>query len=389
MIKVIRNISLTYNRASKNEEKEHVIDVFNFLEIPVENGSSIDLWKLIQVYLNKITVQSEHHPSIPKLASDLHYLKDREGKTDKFKSICYEFSQLFPNITFDVMLPDNKASENQGSREYLIKITESTGSSSTFGLDDSASGYYEALFLLYEKWWNKDNVLILDEPAVRLHPNVIRHLGRILSVSERQIILVTHSPYFIDVSMLGRGRKLVYFKRENNKATQIFSKSSIRIKTYIFDPDIFFSRCIILVEGASDAACFYAISDALNSVFERYNMHVVDSVGVGNVDPYIELASAYKIPYVGMVDKHYRGETAQSLDFYILPEKLEHELSSIGMKIQTRRSIDPEVAYRMVFNGMQENNTKDKIQTNTIGKVFSRAIRRIHENPHKIWNLKT
>jgi energy-coupling factor transporter ATP-binding protein EcfA2 len=217
IITVASDFHMAYDRRIDNKQKKHTIDVFQFVGIPISTGS-ISLWLLIQSFINKMTVQSEQHPGIPDLASELHLFKDREDKREKYKSICNEFSKLFPNISFDTFSSDEKEYINEESSKYVIKITEELPgmeSLCSFNLDDSASGYFEALYLLYEKWRYEDHILILDEPAVRIHPNVIRHLGRILSTSNRQMILVTHSPYFVDVSMMGGSKRLIYFKRGN------------------------------------------------------------------------------------------------------------------------------------------------------------------------------
>jgi predicted ATP-dependent endonuclease of OLD family len=185
--------------------------------------------------------------------------------------------------------------------------------------------------------------------------------------------------------MLGGGRKLIYFKRKNNRTTQVFGTTPISIRSYIFDPDVFFPRCIVLVEGPGDAASFYAISDALSSVLEQFNIHVVDSGGVGNIDPYIQLATAFNIPYIGMVDSEYNGQITQSADFYVLPGKLENELASIGLDVKTEVSIDPDKAYEKVFDAMGKQGTRKKIHESNLGKVFDRALSKIHENPKEIW----
>jgi hypothetical protein len=130
------------------------------------------------------------------------------------------------------------------------------------------------------------------------------------------------------------------------------------------------------------------MSDALDSVFERYNIDVVDSGGYGYIDPYIELASAYQIPYVGMVDKEYDGKINPSIDFYKLRQKLEHELVSVGLNVQTRGSIDPERAYELIFKAMQAKKSREKIRDNVIGKVFSRALEKIHVDPREIWQIR-
>jgi hypothetical protein len=89
--------------------------------------------------------------------------------------------------------------------------------------------------------------------------------------------------------MFGAARSLVYIKKEKDRSSKVFSNLDSAdingIKNYIFNPNILFSNYNILVEGPGDVACFYAISDSLNSIFEKYNITVVDANDDGHIDP--------------------------------------------------------------------------------------------------------
>jgi OLD-like protein len=84
--------------------------------------------------------------------------------------------------------------------------------------------------------------------------------------------------------MFGAARSLVYIKKEKDISSKVFADIN-GIKNYIFNPNILFSNYNILVEGPGDVACFYAISDSLNSIFEKYNITVVDANDDGHIDP--------------------------------------------------------------------------------------------------------
>jgi predicted ATP-dependent endonuclease of OLD family len=273
-----------------------------------------------------------------------------------------------------------------------IKIKELdpfTGSTFTYSLQDSASGYNELLHLLLQKTQAEDTVLILDEPALHLHPTKIRHLSRRLIGSSRQIILITHSPFFVDVSNIGLGNGLIYIKRDD-RSSSVSSKTnnqSVEIKSYIFDPNVFFSKFNILVEGSGDAASFFAISDSLESVFEKYNIIVINAGGDGNIDAYIKLMESYQIPYVAMVDNQYMGINTASDKFVRLNSKLEYELKDAGWQGSVEGSIDPNAAYEFVYNTIQTGNAK-KIRSTLIGVIFDRALTSVGVVPDDLWNPK-
>lgn len=58
------------------------------------------------------------------------------------------------------------------------------------------------------------NVIFLDVPALHLHPTKIEYFGRkLMGMSEKQIIVITHSPYFVELSLFSNGRNLVSVRK--------------------------------------------------------------------------------------------------------------------------------------------------------------------------------
>jgi hypothetical protein len=141
----------------------------------------------------------------------------------------------------------------------------------------------------------------------------------------------------------------------------------------------------ILVEGASDAASFYAISDTLGSLFERFNILVINANGHGNIDPYVEFMTNYQIPYIAMVDTQYNGENQPSDNFVVLDNKLEHELSAAGWTGNTDSSVDPDVAYNFVSETIGQAKIQ-KIRNTKLGQIFDKTFRGIGADPDRIWN---
>jgi predicted ATP-dependent endonuclease of OLD family len=307
------NFSINYRLDSTDNEKEHVVEIFGFLGKELSTGYSPNLWSLINRYFESITIQAEIRPRLQDLAKNLLELKSHD--LERYMSINNEFSTFFPDVSFNAQPPENA---QQDPRIEIREKNRCTGIIRTFDLQSSAAGYSEVIALLLEMSERKGGVLVLDEPALRLHPNTIRLLARVLAESERQILLVSHSPYFVDISALGPTRKLLYVKKMGDGSSEVFPRSCQQapnrhkstIKSYLFNPDILFSKYIILVEGSGEVGSFYAISDSLDSVFERYNIVVMNANGHGNIDPYVEFMTKYQIPYVAMVDIQYttRGE---------------------------------------------------------------------------------
>ena len=181
-------------------------------------------------------------------------------------------------------------------------------------------------------------------------------------------------------------RNLVYIKKGINNDSQILTKPSkpqINIAPYLFKSDLFFSKCSIFVEGVGDASALAAISDALGSIFERHDIFLVDSGGMGNIDNYHDVVSSYRVNYVAMVDHEYQGWT--STDFTILPGKLENELQNLGWTGNVNSSIDPQEAYDFIFGKMQNDNDKKMVKQSGLGSVFNAVLRKVNTDPDSIW----
>lgn len=126
---------------------------------------------------------------------------------------------------------------------------------------------------------NKNSTIIIDEPEVALHPDVQKRLmDRLLFHSkDKQIIISTHSPYFVDLDIVTNGGKIFRLcKERGNTYTYSISSNNIeKIKklkneaqqpylTYTKSKEVFFLDKIILVEGIEDIFGY-------KNLFKRYN----------------------------------------------------------------------------------------------------------------------
>lgn len=119
----------------------------------------------------------------------------------------------------------------------------------------------------------------IEEPEIHIHPNLIRE---IISLCEKmvkkktQIIIVTHSPYFVNFVHT----EDVLVVRKDNKYTKTYSLAnftsalSSRIETNIFlnrqKAEILFAKGAILVEGPYDRMIFTLVdSQKKNALLNR------------------------------------------------------------------------------------------------------------------------
>jgi AAA15 family ATPase/GTPase len=373
------NLDLTY---SPSQPRSYIAEIYEFCHLSKEHPMT--LWLLISCMMKKnVIFLEEIRISHDLLATRLKGFAETDEETWRYDEVKSAFKMMFNDVNFRILRKQKQ--QEQQEKGYYIQIEESP--QRKYRLENSASGYYETLILFSELASKEDSILVLDEPALHFHPTKIKYLRRrFMEMARRQIILITHSPYFADVDLFSPGRNLLYIKRNNTTGSMVFGKPldlQLDIAPYLFKPDIFFSKCSIFVEGAGDASSLVAISDALGSIFEKNDIFVVDSGGKGNIENYNQIITSYEINYIAMVDHDYEGWRTQ--DFTILPGKLENELNGLGWNGDAAGSIDPQVAYDFIFKKMQNDSEERLVKQSRLGTVFNAALRKIGENPDSIW----
>ena len=153
-----------------------------------------------------------------------------------------------------------------GSLSFLIKDQGAENEHNRFDISDRSQGAQQFLSLILSlsleavNHERKNELILIDEPEVHLHPSGIRDLGKeLLKVGyENYVFMATHSPFIIDK----KHKERHYIVKKNKKAiTEI-----VRIKEsdYLIDDEVLneafginvyqdlLNPHSILVEGASD-----------------------------------------------------------------------------------------------------------------------------------------
>jgi predicted ATP-dependent endonuclease of OLD family len=161
---------------------------------------------------------------------------------------------------------------------------------------------------------------VFEEPELYLHPQAQRELFAslvLLSESNNQIILCTHSSSFIDINMY-KSISIV-IKENEDIGTKILQckedlfadnddKKNFNLVHWI-NPErseLFFSKKVILVEGDTDKTIIPYLAKDL-SVF-RYDYTLIECGSKDAFVPYIELLNKFKLPYIAVYDKDHQAE---------------------------------------------------------------------------------
>lgn len=128
----------------------------------------------------------------------------RAQPVDLFAGRLLKIERTGPRPEFDRLVQDVAGSpldwsiDRQDTGHYFLKVRKGAGSHSSDGLGE---GTVSLLFLadaLYDS--SPGDAIVIDEPELSLHPLHQRRVRAVLSrySADRQIILATHSPYFVD-----------------------------------------------------------------------------------------------------------------------------------------------------------------------------------------------
>jgi predicted ATP-dependent endonuclease of OLD family len=202
----------------------------------------------------------------------------------------------------------------------------------------------------------RHNILIIDEPELSLHPTLQKKLAELLleESKDRQIIISTHSSYFVNSEALQNGAKLVRVNKDEEGCKLYVVDHEILIKEfgkynqpYLFDivaKEIFFADKILILEGQEDVGLLrkwlridYKGKDNYNPQFEIFGY---GSGGVDNIPKFLELFSKLGIKKVG-----------------ILTDKLLDK-----KHIDTKNNIKKKVEeYKYHFQELGTNDIRDKV----------------------------
>lgn len=147
------------------------------------------------------------------------------------------------------------------------------------------------------------NLLSIDEPCLSLHPHAVKRLAHLIleASKNRQIVIATHSPYFINWKSVENGAKIIRFGKPNGaKFTKAYPltnsnlsyKNFIRIgqnglNRHLIDTSCkaaLFSQNVVFVEGHEDSGLIRSFIED-NELDYNFEIFGYGSGGGGNIIP--------------------------------------------------------------------------------------------------------
>lgn len=146
------------------------------------------------------------------------------------------------------------------------------------GLGDGIINIFFIVDALYDS--GEQQTIVIDEPELSLHPSLQKKVFKLLAeyAKDRQIVMATHSPYFVDFDYIKNGAKIIRTVKEdtNINVYNLEQESINKIESLLKDlnnPHIFglsarevffLEDKIILVEGQEDVVFYNKICKDLN-----------------------------------------------------------------------------------------------------------------------------
>lgn len=179
------------------------------------------------------------------------------------------FDELMAEVLKDPISWTIDLGDGQQGQSYFLKVTTGSGVDHTSeGLGD---GIISLLFILNALYDSKpETLIVLDEPELSLHPQVIRNLGKVIAryAEHRQIVVFTHSPLLVSWDHIAAGAEIarVYKVGADSKVAQVPRATIGRVSKLRGDwhnphtlgldanETLFLDDGIIVVEGQEDAA---------------------------------------------------------------------------------------------------------------------------------------
>lgn len=162
--------------------------------------------------------------------------------------------------------------------QYFLKFFNGNNSHSSDGMGEGIISIFAIIDALHDS--NAGEMVVIDEPELSLHPSLQKRLASLLydASADRQIVIATHSPYFVDLKALSEGGQVVRvttgdagtliheLSEETKGAVRRLSEGNI-FNPHVFGLDareLFFQDDrIILTEGQEDVLLYPKIADSL------------------------------------------------------------------------------------------------------------------------------
>ena len=174
-------------------------------------------------------------------------------------------------------------------------------------IEFAGAGAWEALVLASVLGEPSASVVLLDEPAVALHPSLQRQFGGYLLSASAQFLVITHSAELLPVADATDVR-LVRVDRDDKNATRAWPvDEACRVKmarklAAKGNERLPFAWRAILCEGQDDVEALMTLTERMGIDLRRRNIAVTDCGGRENLSDYVWFCAELGLKYLAVMD---------------------------------------------------------------------------------------
>ena len=163
--------------------------------------------------------------------------------------------------------------------QYYLKLNSAGQYHNSDGLGEGIVSLLFIIDSLYDS--QQDDLIVIDEPELSLHPAYQRRLARLFAkyAKDRQIVVATHSPYFVDTECILNGAEVARIHKEGNSSliSQLSRPVADRLEGLLKDshnPHVlglnareafFLEDGVIVLEGQDDVVHYPKALDQLEA----------------------------------------------------------------------------------------------------------------------------
>lgn len=247
------------------------------------------------------------------------FLKKNGSKPEREEF--YKIQRFFGNLAgrdsvdVNISVPDpsefvgaTNAAEQSEPLELGLYVVRDRGD---IPLEFSGAGIAEALFLSTIIESGQDRVLLLDEPALNLHPNVQRTIVNEIEAQEgKQFFAVTHSPWLIPAHVITKVSRF-YLAGESTVRKSLpadidpgeLNRLQKELRRSADIAALLFSQGVILCEGETETGALPVWYEKGRGVsFEQAGVAVYWVGGDPGFQTYIRLLHSFDVPWAIVCD---------------------------------------------------------------------------------------
>ena len=199
-----------------------------------------------------------------------------------------------------------------GSNTADLQFIDPSHPDHPLSISQMSAGVQRLTSLITNLVAREGTILFIEQPENLLHPHAIRSLYSLMAEASKhnQIILVTHSPYFIDPRSAQCLRRVWWSRAKGSQAIgswpALSEKETAQTATalrQLSDRELVFARTVLLVEDESLYEFLTIVSPKLDLDIDTSGVSIIHTGGHGGYKPYITILGALSIPYIVLRDK--------------------------------------------------------------------------------------